>query len=142
MPSGKGTASIKQGDPQSTARNHGQRPQTSNITPPNLILESICSPPHALTCPVSYLPFCFGTSNTPTVSSTLPSGRFLGGRHTEKKHMRLTRWTSREESEHLFKIQIQLSGYCPVTSLAASLLPLIDSILSPKRRPCRMKPTI
>lgn len=35
-------------------------------------------PPKPLTWPVSYFPCCFGASNTPTVSSTLPSGRFLG----------------------------------------------------------------
>lgn len=37
----------------------------------------LCSPGQ-LTWPVSYLPCCFGASNTPTVSSTLPSRRFLG----------------------------------------------------------------
>ena len=31
----------------------------------------------SLTCPVSYLPCCFGASNTPTVSRTFPSGLFL-----------------------------------------------------------------
>lgn len=35
------------------------------------------SPEAILTCPVSYLPCCFTASNTPTASSTFPSGLLL-----------------------------------------------------------------
>uniref|UniRef100_A0A8C0IBI4 Transmembrane protein 199 n=1 Tax=Bubo bubo TaxID=30461 RepID=A0A8C0IBI4_BUBBB len=98
--------------------------------------------PELLTCPVSYLPCCFGASNTPTVSSTLwqrlpaltvalpfPQNPELVAR-LERIKAKLANEEYRRMTRNITGQHHRLSPFSPVRSVKAVVITIFNYIVT------------